>query len=214
MSFNMSSILLTLTSCYIIIAIIVNSQTSSIPAQYYFITTYDFYDIIISGNVKPSITQYGNADYAFPDNAPFIAYPLDICTRRGDNIAGDNQYIIWDCDGATGLWGCGSGNILCPDMTCNGKDDVRDGYEYQDQATNEYAGGVCQSPNPQHSHTVNYMKIDYYTNLLTESPSGCPGIIQGSDSLNPNIGFQYEATDTFATNICVKQTTNTYVMYV
>ena len=198
---------------------IVNSQTSSQPSQYYFIDAYDFYDITIPGNVKPSITEYGNANLLFPINAPFIAFPLDICTRRGDDILGDNQYIVYDCDQATGIYKCGSGNFLCPDMVCDGSgndQNVRAGYRYQDQAINEIWGGVCDtaSGNPQFTQTANYMKIDYYTNILTTSPKGCPGIVQGSLSSNPNIGFEYEASDYFATNICVKQTTNTYIMYV
>ena len=195
--------------------------TSSIPAQYYFIDAYDFFDVTMPGNVKPSIQEFGNDNLVFPSNAPFIAFPLDICTRRGDDIAGDNQYIVYDCDQATGLYKCGSGNFLCPDMTCDGSgndQNVRSGYRYQDQDPNEIWGGKCDTsganPQPQNTHTANYMKIDYYTNLLGESPDGCPGIVQGSVASNRNLGFEYEASDYFATNICVKQTTNTYVMYV
>ena len=118
--------------------------------------------------------------------------------------------MIWDCDTATGLWRCGSGSFFCPDMVCDGNDDVISGFAYQDQATNEYGGGVCQYPHPEDTQTLNYMEIDYYTSFY-DSPDGCPAVVRQDGS---NEGFEYQATDTFATNICVKQDDGTYIMSV
>ena len=82
----------------------------------------------------------------------------------------------------------------------------------QDQADTEYGGGVCEIDNGNvlsSTQTRNYMQIDYYV-AFTNSSDGCPAVVRASGS---NDGFEYQATDYFATNICVEQDDGSYITY-
>ena len=195
-----TNILLIFISC-------VHAQTSSVASQYYFIDIYRFKDISIS-NTPPAL---GQGEISNPSGYPYLAFPISTCTRNGDDVNQDEQYMIWSCDENGAIWRCGQGGASsCPDAVCNQNDAFdgnADGFTISNQQINEFGGGVCDSNDLVGTRTVNYMQIDFYT-AYTEVEDGCPGINKSMDIY----GYELVATDKLATNICVSQDDGTYIM--
>jgi len=142
-----------------------------------------------------------------PSGYPYLAMPVNRCTRNGDDVAGTvaTQYVKWQCiDTADGLWRCPFGS----DETCDNnnpcdQNDALNADGFTADLSNTFAGFRCDFT--RNTITDNYMQIDYYT-AFTEDATGCPG----TPFVDPT-GYLLSATDLFATNVCVLQDDGSYI---
>ncbi len=189
--------------------ILTSSQQSGICINY-FIDIYTAIDSDNAGMPGNTPTYYQPQYYTPPPNLPYVAYPMNHCTRNGnDNDASlAAEYAKWKCSQTGGVVSrCQYG----ADQTCNGNCVQQTvgaaAWDINVQNAFTFGGGHCDSASTSVTGQF-YMEIGYYKSFRATS-HGCPG----TPYVYPE-GYLYAATNKFATGVCVKQDpSNTYVMF-
>ena len=114
-----------------------------------------------------------------------VAYPVNVCTKEGNQIYQSN-YQIYQCTGDGGiLWGgCKKTDSTCsgptdpsnPDFSCNQElaSFPKSSYAIDTSGSGGPNGETC--PDNENSATINYMQINFHCSQLTDeqSPRDCP----------------------------------------